>query len=118
MKVSKDIHDRPIRIRKIDKTAMKCKKHIPVWMYPSHKEVPKERLVDLLVKRLSGFSDLVICSECGMIAHSIKSRRGEFRWHNWSDSVYRAKEVDKAKNEWIEFGLTPPDVLNTFGIKV
>mgnify|MGYP007117506646 CR=1 FL=1 len=77
--------------------AMKCKKHIPVWMYPSRKEVPKEHHTDLLVKRLIGFTDLVICTECGLIGHPIKSHRVGFRWHHWANDDYQTREVEKAK---------------------
>jgi len=84
-------------------------------MYPSRKEVPKEHHIALLVKRLIGFMDLVICSECGLIGHPIKSRRGGFRWHRGLEAEYQTREVEKAKMEWVEFGLTPPEVLNRYG---
>lgn len=91
-----------------------CKKHDPVWMFPSRKEVPKERHLDLLAMRLIGFSDDVICWQCGTIGHPIKSRRGGFRWHTWSDEAAQQRRIKEARAEWLEFGLSVPEALDKF----
>lgn len=95
---------------------MKKHKHIPQYITPSREEVlplGREKSLRFIAMLITHhyIVDYVACTECGMIGHRIKSRRGGFRWHTDATPDEKRRTCSEASMFYEELGLEKPEGL-------
>lgn len=92
---------------------MSCTKHKAKRIFPTLKdcETQEQRIRCFGMFVNTDQTREVVCTECGMTGHIIRSRRGGVRWRTWwTFDEHRAK-LEKARAAWETLSLEAPKFL-------
>lgn len=91
---------------------MPCKKHTPERLFPTRKDCKtQEQQISLFLKFIMTDNNDVVCRECGMTGHYIRSRRGGIRWRSWWSKQEHEDRILDAVATWHRLDLEAPKFL-------